>query len=56
MLYLSIGKTRKRKPLTSEANIETKIPTSINIIGKRDFFSTSNAISMIGIKTDTNKI
>jgi hypothetical protein len=56
ILYLSIDKICERNPLTSDANTETKIPTRTNIIGKRDFFSTSKVISKIGIKIATNKI
>jgi hypothetical protein len=44
-----------RNPLISEAKTEAKIPTSIKMIGKRDFFSTSNAINMIGTEIETNK-
>jgi hypothetical protein len=43
-------------PLTSDAKTETKIPISINKMGKRAFFSISNAIKSKGIEIEINKI
>ena len=52
---LLIPSSLASRPLTSEANTETKIPISTKTTGNLDFFSIINAIINRGIEIETNK-